>query len=349
MSREIPKGCQFWKQDQESLPVHDIVRMYEAGYAGVWRDDNATADLLSAQAIPEIEDAAHLYGWADHAAKELVAPFLNVNRLFPGCWPGRAQERGDCVSHGQRNANLTAMVGDIIAGLPDEKDGEIEGVPDDVSPQGLKDGVLSTEATYWMRGYNGDGWSCSSSARVAQTSSGMVLRKEYPELGIDLSQYSGSLAGKYGAKEPPENIQKMAQQHLVRDVARVNSFEGLRDALAQGAGIQTCGGEGFSSSRDENGFSRRQGGWSHSFAFVGTDDRDVVVQKYGEPLVCCLNSWANWNGGGTRILGTQLDILGGMWWALWSAVKNRDIFAMSGGNGWAKKKLTFFGTSKKWG
>lgn len=344
------KGSQQWKQGQESLPVTDIVRMYESGYRGCWRDDNSMADLLDAQAIPEIEDAAHQFKWADHAKNELVAPFLNVDRLYPRCWPAKAQERGDCVSHGQRNADLTAHVGDILGGLPDEITGRIEGIVEDVSPAGRLDGIFSTEAYYWHRGYNGDGWDCSTSARVSQTLSGLVVRKPYADLGIDLSEYSGRLAGTYGSKSPPENIVAMTKQHVVRNVARVNSFEGLRDALAQGAGIQSCGGEGFSSTRDENGISEPRGGWSHSFALVGTDDRPVVIEKYGEPIVWCINSWGrNWIGGGKRILGTMWDILDGMWGCRWSTIKRRLILAMSGVTGWMRKKITNFGTSPKWG
>lgn len=349
MAREIPKGMQFWKQGPEALPPADVVRMYEAGFAGVWRDENAIADLLSAQEIPELEDAAQHYGWADHAKGELVCPFLNVERIFPGCWPGRAQERGDCVSHGQRNANLLALVGDIVSGVADEADGELEGPPENVAEAGKRDGIFSTEVIYWHRRHGGDGWSCGESAKVSQTEAALVVRRNYPDIGVDLSQYSGRNAGLYGSRTPPENIGKVIGQNLVRSVARINSFEGLRDALAQGCGVQTCGSEGFSSQRDENGFSQRQGSWSHSYADVAVDERPEIIKRYGEPLVGSINSWANWNGGGTQILGTSWHILGGMWWCKYSAVKNRDRYAISGVNGFKQKKIDWYGTSPKWG
>lgn len=346
--REIPKGMSFWKQDDEELSADEVVRMYMSGMAGVWRDDNATADLLDAQDIPEIEDAAHQYGWADHAKSELVIPFLNVERIFPGCWPGSAQTRGDCVSHGQRNANLLALIGDVVSGIPDEVTGRVDGVPEDVSAAGKLDGIFSTEVIYWHRRHSGDGWSCSSSAKVSQSESALVVRKDYPEIGVDLSRYSGSLAGKYGRTPPPSEVGKVIGKNLVRKVARINSFEGLRDALAQGAGVQTCGSEGFSSKRDENGVSGRQGSWAHAWAEVGVDERPEIIEKYGEPLVLGLNSWRFWNSGGTKIFGTNYHIIGGMWWTPWKNVKNRERFAISGVHGWEPRKIDWYGTDPRW-
>ena len=349
MAREIPKGSRFWRQDKPSLPIHDIVRMYEAGFAGAWRDDNAKADLLAAVGWPDGDKAAHEFGLADSAAGQLVPSWEGVRRVFPGCWPGSAQERGDCVSHNTRNAGVSAVVGDILSALPDQVSGKIEAAPEDVSESGKHDGVFSTEAIYWWRRHGGDGWSCGEASNVLRSESGLWVRKDYPELGVDLSQYSGSMAGKYGSRTPPENFLAEGAKHRIREVTEVSSFDQVRDFLANGYGISTCGGEGWSSSRDENGFSKRQGGWSHALAMIGADDRDVIKQKYGEPLVLILNSWGTWNSGGTKVLGTDFNIPAGSFWSKWSDASRRDMYAYSGVNGWPRRKISFFGTSKKWG
>jgi hypothetical protein len=77
-------------------------------------------------------------------------------------------------------------------------------------------------------------------------------------------------------------------------------------------------------------------------ACIGYDDRDEIKKKYGEPLVLILNSWGIWNGGGRRILGTDIDIPEGSFWTKWSEVKNRSCTAMSGAMGWPAKKLPSF-------
>lgn len=350
MARELPGKFTYWVQDAgEELAPAEIVRRYESGMAGAWRDNEAKAKLLASVGWPDGDQAAHEFGIADSAAGQLVPAWLGVEKLFPGCWPGSAQTRGDCVSHSTRNGGLTAVAGDILSGLPDAVSGRAEGPPDDVSEAGKRDGIFSTEAIYWWRDHGGDGWSCGHASSVLRTESGLWVRKPYSELGVDLSQYSGSTAGKYGAKNPPAEFLAEGAKHRIREVTECNSFEQVRDFLANGYGISTCGGEGWSSSRDEHGFSRRQGSWSHALAFIGADDRDVVKQKYGGPLVLILNSWGNWNSGGRRVLETTHDIPAGSFWAKWSDASRRDIYAYSGVNGWPPRKIDWYGTSPKWG
>lgn len=341
MARMIPKGYQFWTQKTDSLAINEIVKMYESGFAGAWSDPEAKeslwAKVKAEGGFASGADAAYFGNFAGSAAGQLVPTWMNVFKVFPGCWPGAAQERGDCVSHSQRNANLTTLACEIVAGKPDEVTGKVEGAPE-LPAKGISEGVLSSAYTYWWRGYGGDGWSCDAAADVT-LKHGVLLMKPYADLGIDLTEYSGSIAGKYGSQRPPTKIEEEGKLHVIRTCTELGSFEEVRDFLANGFGISTCGGEGWSSSRDENGFSRRQGGWSHALAFIGADDRDVIKQKYGEPLVLIQNSWGPWNSGPTRVLGTNLDIPQGSFWAKWSDAKSRYIVAMAGVSGWARKSL----------
>lgn len=284
------------------------------------------------------DEVAMTYGWAGSGEGKLVSHWTIVERLFPGCWPASAQTRGDCVSHSQRNACLYTICCEIAAGLPDEVTGEIEAFPD--TPQaGRQDGVIASESYYWYRGHGGDGWQCERAARVACEKTGAWPRQNYPDLGIDLTAYSGRTAGRWGMAQPPENITSQGQRNLFRTAAIVESFATVRDMLANGYGITSCGGEGFSSTRDENGVSRRQGSWAHAMAYIGADDREDVKAKYGGPLVLVLNSWGKWNGGPRRVLGTTLDIPEGSFWARWSDLQNRRCIAMSGFAGWPAQKL----------
>jgi hypothetical protein len=171
----------------------------------------------------------------------------------------------------------------------------------------------------------------------------MWLRKKYDEINVDFTSYSSRNAGIYGSQTPPESWRKIGAPHLMRTATVLDTYEQLRDMLANGYGVSSCGGEGFSNTRDMNGVSKRQGGWAHALAYIAVDDRPEIIKLYGEPLILVANSWGNWNDGGRRIFGTFVDIPIGAFWAKWSDIKNRDMIALSGANGWPPKKLKSYG------
>lgn len=335
---------QSWQQNIDELPIDQIVAKYDSGFAGAVHDPKAeqTLDQDIAAAGGEIYGSLAGASFAGSAAGKLVVPFVFALQVFPDCLPASAQQRGDCVSHDLRNATLITLACEIVAGKPDEVTGLVEGIPD-VTPEGIRDGVISTEYFYWWRGYNGDGWSCAAAVNVA-IKRGMLLRKKYPELDIDLTKYSGKQAGAYGRSEPGDKILSEGTKHFVRTATRINSFAEVRDFLANGYGISTCGGEGFSSTRDENGVSNKKGGWAHAMAIIGADDRDEIKVIYKEPLVLVQNSWGpGWNSGPRKIRGTDLEIPKGSFWTKYSNVSRRSMFALSSINGFPAKQLPDLG------
>ena len=317
---------------------------YLAGLVGCESTPESQAEFSSwveSQGFsPSGDENVHTYGLYGSGAGKLTAHWTIVERLFPGCWPASRQVLGDCVAHSQRNSCLYTIACEIAAGKPDEVTGEIEGKPEQPD-EGVRDGVFSTEAYYWFRRRaSRDGWFCESAAKVAVEESGAWPRKSYPELGFDLTKYSGSMATRWSATPPPENIRTALAKHRFRTAARCESFETVRDMLANGYGITSCGGEGFSSTRDENGVSRRSGSWAHAMAYIGCDDRDEIKAKYDGPLVLVLNSWGkSWVSGPRRVMGTNLDIPEGSFWARWSDIRSRSAIAMSGFAGWPSQKL----------
>jgi len=341
----LPTEFSYWAQSEEALTASEVQTRYGLGFAGAWKDPIASRAFRDRveQGGGDVNGARVMrdHGIAGIGEGKLSIPFVFVDKLLPGALPGPAQERGDCVSHSQKNASLITMICDIVSGRPDEVTGVVEGLPE-IHTAGIANGALSTEVYYWNRGYDGDGWSCEAAADVALQLAGLVLRNEYPDLGIDLRKYSGALAGKYGRRPPPAPIKTLGQQHLLRTATTLVNYPDVRDAIAIGSGVSTCGGEGYSSSRDENGVSRLQGRWAHAMAAIGVDDRAEIIAKYGEPLILILNSWGVWNGGGRRVLGTTIDIPEGSFWARWSHVKNRTFIAMAGANGWQARSLPPF-------
>lgn len=328
--------------------VFDVVKAYETGFVGAICDadetDKLRAAIKAAGGIPDGAMACSQYGLTNSGKGKLSLPFLEILKLYPKSLPGPAQGRGDCVAHSTKNAGLTAMCCEITSGVPDEVTGKVEGAPA-VNDEGRLNGVLSTEAIYNWRRHSGDGWFCSAAAKVVMTESGLWLRKNYPEINVDFTRYSSRNAGIYGRNTPPESWLKIGRDHLVRTTTVLDSYEELRDMLANGYGASSCGGESFSAQRDENGVSRRTPkGWAHAMAYIAVDDRPEIITIYKEPLICVQNSWGQWNDGSRKIYGYSIEIPEGAFWARWSDIKNREMIAFSSVAGWPPRTLPDFGS-----
>jgi hypothetical protein len=299
--------------------------------------------IKAAGGIPDGAMACSAYKLEETGKGKLSLPVLEILKLYPDCLPGGAQGRGDCVSWSTRNACLGTMCCEITSGVPDPNSNKLEGAPE-VSAAARASGVLSTEAIYNWRRHGGDGWSCAEAAQVVLNDSGLWLRKKYDEINVDFTTYSSRNAGIYGSRTPPDSWLEIGKDHRVQTVTEVEDYEAMRDLLANGYCISSCGGESFSSDKDMNGWSKRTAaGWAHAMAYLGVDDRPEIIKLYGEPLVLLQQSWGNWNDGGRRIFGTFVDIPIGAFWVKWSDIKNRYMIAMSGVNGWPPKKLKNYG------
>lgn len=318
---------------------------YEHGLRGTYADPAASERLtlmcLSQGQAPDGGSTCRRYGLVGTAAGKLSPMFAIIDRVFPGSLPATAQGVGSCVAHSTRNAALCTLACEIAAGKPDERTGLIEAAPV-VSEAARLDGVLSTEAIYWFRGHSRrDGWNCDHAAEVICQQSGLWVRKDYPEIGIDLTTYSAETEVKWGRPLPPDSVSQIGRAHLMRTATRARTFEEVRDLIGNGYGISSCGGESFSSTRDSNGVARRtSAGWAHAMAYLSVDDRDEIKRAYGEPLILVQNSWGpRWGSGGRAVMGTDLEIPLGSFWAKWSDLKNRYAIALSGVNGWPPQKF----------
>lgn len=340
-------------------------QLYEGGLMGARFDPEAHEALLDEVAFPEFSAAAHRFQFADQFAGQLVLPWLWSAALFPGCWPAPAQRRGSCVAHNARNALLTVLGADVARGAPDPVSGKREVAPQ-VSPEGVRNGVLSTEAIYWFSGngnakrggeYVEDGWSSAQAARTLRAKAGAVVRGPLANTGVDLTKYDPDLEGRFSKQMPPE-VADAIDNNLAHEVSEVDSFEEFRDACGKGWALMTDGGESFSNERDANGVSgRTRAGWSHAMAGQGADDRPETKRIYGEPLVLDANSWGKWNKGARDIRDSagyvpahlreawtaaglvnpqtgNLMIPDGWFWARWSDFRRRRMYAISGVHGW---------------
>lgn len=325
-------------------PLHD----YDAGLRGAWidpREDEICADsIIRHGGDPDGSSVAHAWEFADKGKGQLVSRWENVMRVWPGCWPGPPQGRGDCVSWALMRGALTSWTCEIIDGRPDEVSGAIEGKPE-VPPDGVKNCVLASEAAYWWRGHNGEGWTCSGAARAITNDCGIWIRQPYPEVRLDLTKYNDVTAGKWGSAKPPDEIRNIGRQHLVRTATFLKSVEEIRDFLYAGYGCYFCSMLKWSNARDENGFSPVVvGSWAHAQGLVGFDDRPETIALYGEPLAAVLNSWGGrWNRGPRSVRGTSLQIPEGAYWTKASVLLRGQVVALSSVAGWPARRLTNYG------
>ena len=273
-------AAKFW-HDHAPKSNRDIQSMYEQGFVGAalpppWVKEELHAAILERGGQVEAADACGTFGLAGSHAGELVLPYLSVLQLYPGSLPGPGQDVGDCVSQSTKNAILVTHACEVTAAAPDEVTGKMESAVE-ISDTGIRNGVFSTEAIYWWRRHSGHGWFCPDACKVAMNESGAWVRKDYPELGIDLTEYSGRLASKYGRTPPTGDIAEAADDHLVRNCTECSSFEEIRDLLGNGYGITSCGSEGFASTRDEWGVARKQGSWAHAMCY--SSDTEILTDS----------------------------------------------------------------------
>jgi hypothetical protein len=314
----------------------DCIALYERGFAGFYSDPAAEAALVAeieskggyARAIGAISHH-HLYNAGEGV---LSLPYLAAMRMYPGCLPGGSQARGDCVSWSLRSASLVSYCASLLWGDNPERF-----APPIVSDAARASGVFSTETFYWYRGHSGEGWNCGDAARIALTKSGMMVRKNYPDIGIDLEEYSGATAGKWGAYPPPDNVVAVTSRNLFSTATVCKTWQEVRDMLANGFALATCGSEAFERKRDENGVCRRSNSvWHHAMSFIAADDREEMKRRYRcEGLVLVQNSWANYCGDACPISGSKFNIPGGSFWARWEDVRERYMVAIGGGRGFA--------------
>lgn len=391
MAPSLPKGSgfKFWPEDEAEVApgqfaaaprsTADVIKLYNQGFAGAFQDFEAR-DLLQ-DAIEQKgfgsfdgEKVAYVNGLAGSGAGKLSLPYLYAWEHWPKCWPCPGQETGDCVSHGGKNAALVLIGVECALAQPDPKTGVVEGWPE-ISELGVREGVVACEPSYGYRGHRGQGANCSTLVRYFTTVGGTHLRWNYPAMGMadvpNLEEYVVRLGMNWGGSGPPEAVNKEGQKHQIRTAANASNHEICRDFIANGYPIWACSGLGWSSTRDENGFSVQRGGWSHSWDAIAYDDRPDTVSIHGYPWFLYLHDWGKWNGGprdirdsasmvpeGKRKLWESIGLVNpqtgnilipeGTFWGDARLLDRCECTAMSNLNGWPRRNLPDFGATGVW-
>jgi hypothetical protein len=112
----------------------------------------------------------------------------------------------------------------------------------------------------------------------------------------DLSHFDPKRARNWGASGLPDDLEPTARQYPVRTASLVKSFPEARAAIAHGYPVAVCSDQGFSMTRDHDGFCSPRGTWNHCMCFIG------AVGGH-RPGLCCLQSWGPETPGGPIGIG----------------------------------------------
>lgn len=204
--------------------------------------------------------------------------------LYGKEWVVEKQGIGDCVSWAWAHSAW-------IASSVDWSEGEIGEPPAFPCTEAIYGGSRCEARGRDYAGFS-DGSYGAAAARWLKDW-GVLSRGQYED--FDLREYSSKRAkdwGAYGAGGKGNTyIDDLAKKHPATAVALVTSFEEAAAAIESGFPVAVCSGQGFSKSRDAQGFCRPQGSWAHAMCFCSV--------RYGDrPGLLCLNSWGpNWVDG----------------------------------------------------
>lgn len=214
-----------------------------------------------------------------------VLLFQYTRQLNGGKDVAQTQTGPDCVSLGASHASDYTYAAEIAM------KGELE--------EWL--GISATEDIYGgsrvnigkgQLGNGGGSYGVWAAKYVSQY--GTLLRKKYDK--YDLSKYNYDTAAYWGSPNVgvPRDLLEVAKNNKVRTVSLIRTYEEARDALANGYAITIASSQGFTQTRDKDGFCQPSGSWPHQMCLIAVDD------NFSRPGVLILNSWGRYMNGPVR-------------------------------------------------
>lgn len=104
---------------------------------------------------------------------------------------------------------------------------------------------------------------------------------------VDLTKYSPERSRKWGSSKIESELLSIGKENNVQSFAAINNFSDAADSLYNGYPIAVASNQGFSDSRDKDGFCAPQGSWGHSMGVIGYKDD-------ARPGVVIANSWSSY-------------------------------------------------------
>lgn len=245
-----------------------------------------------------------------------------IKQLIGKDAPKGPQGIGDCVSWGFSGGGDILQAVDIL-----------------INGKAIEYEELATEVIYALsRCEVGKQWNDYSDGSVgawaaqALTKYGHISRPHLTRLGVN-GDYSPKRAKEWGAKGLPDNLEPAAKEHLFKTTTLVTSFEQMAAAIQNGYPVVICSNQGFTMTRDSQGFCSPRGTWYHCMF--------VSAVRWDRPGGLIHQSWGP-NTPNGPIHDDQPD---NTFWAdekvLDRMLKQRDSFAISQFVGYPEQDLTW--------
>lgn len=161
---------------------------------------------------------------------------------------------------------------------------------------------------------------------------GLLARGTYGR--YDLNKFSESRAREFGRTGVPRELEAEVAKNPVGDAVLVKTTAELRKAHSQGYCAAICSSQGYSSTRDADGFASPRGTWMHCMYSMG--------YRSDRPGFFIMNSWGpTWNSG-PKGIGDPPD--GGFWAdekVVARMLAQNDSWAFSSVKGFPAKEIDF--------
>lgn len=242
-----------------------------------------------------LNDPANKHPVFGLAAQPLLADVEKKTMILPEyllkvqpSWTRISQGIGDCVSHGYEFACTLLMA--IQAVLQKRQ------FPAVVASEAIYGGSRVEARNQKFGGWSDGSYGAAAAKWVQQW--GVVVRQDYssttgnPE--HDLRVYSAQKAKSWGAygcggRADAGKLDEVARLHPVQTTSLVTTFEEAAAAIRNGYPVPVCSNQGFTRTRDKDGFCRPSGSWAHCMCFCGV--------RWDRPGLLCVNSWGKSNSG----------------------------------------------------
>lgn len=273
------------------------------------------------------------FGWVDDPNRHLVAAgFPTFAQAAPMCMAQSAsgdpvllykawkdvlgdypkyiaQVNGSCVSMGHGHGNDLLQCVEISMGEPSEyRETDTEFI---YATSREVAGILGRR----------DG-SYGSAAVKAMTTIGVVSREMLGSDGV----YSGAREKDWGYYGAPQKYKDAAAKYKLGNGALVSTWDELTAAIGNGYPVTICSNQGFTMTRDSQGFCSPRGVWPHCMMIAGV--------RFDRPGACICQSW----GPETPSGPTDLDQPHFSFWADRNVIER----ILSAGDSWALSKAADF-------
>ena len=251
--------------------------MAEPHAFGYLPDPAGSAAFVATLPHPTLASAAPGFA-ADEQREVMLYPALL--QCLPGWRRGSQGNVGSCVGWG------AALAVDFVAACDIVHRHESEVVRGRTVESSLY-GFSRVEARGQRSNNGGDGSTGFHAAKSIRDFGALHYGVDY---GGTVIPFSGTQERDkaWGRNGVPDELEPFAKLRRCSETTLATSFEEAAAAIQNGYPVVVCSGQGFSMSRDEDGFCRPGGVWWHCMCFAGV--------RWGKrPGLLCLNSWGDSN------------------------------------------------------